>query len=134
MNYKLLVIFIIVYLILDLSWIQIFSHKINPLIESIQNQKLKINMIGTILAYIVIIFAYYNIAFTEDSVNKVVNFNYKNAMILGLAMYGTYEFTNYATISKWNDPIVMGMDIGWGILVSFLGVYITSIIYNKLII
>ena len=107
MNYKLLVIFSIVFLILDITWISFFSRYFNPMIEAIQKKPVKINMIGAVLAYLVMLYAYYNLAYDGDVPN------YQKAALLGLAIYGTYEFTNLATIT-----------------VSVLSLFITDMIYR----
>jgi uncharacterized membrane protein len=33
--------------------------------------------------------------------------------LLGLMAYGTYEFTNYATLTRW-DPMMVAIDLIWG--------------------
>jgi len=123
MNYKLLVIFSIVFLILDITWISFFSRYFNPMIEAIQKKPVKINMIGAILAYVVMLFTYYNLAYDGDVPN------YQKAALLGLAIYGTYEFTNLATISGW-DYKILAIDISWGVTVSVLSLFITDLIYR----
>lgn len=125
MNIKLLLIFTIIFILLDLTWISYFSNHIIPMIENIQNEKVVINPFGFIMAYTIMIIAYWNIAFDENYQPK-----YLIAMILGLGIYGTYEFTNYATITKWKNNNVLLMDIGWGIFNSFLSLYITNKIYH----
>jgi len=122
MNLLLLLIFSIVFLVLDVCWIQIFKHKFNPMIENIQNSPVVINMYGVIGAYLIMLIAYYNLAYNDDKPD------YFKGILLGLAIYGTYEFTNYATINKWHKS-VMAIDIGWGICVSVLSLYITNLIY-----
>jgi uncharacterized membrane protein len=125
MNYKLLVIFSIVFLILDITWISFFSRYFNPMIEAIQKKPVKINMIGAILAYLVMLYAYYNLAYDGDVPN------YQKAALLGLAIYGTYEFTNLATISGW-DYKILAIDISWGVTVSVLSLFITDLIYRHM--
>ena len=95
------------------------------MIEDIQNDKVVIDTFGFIMAYTIMIIAYWNIAFDENYQPK-----YLIAMILGLGIYGTYEFTNYATITKWKNNNVLLMDIGWGVFISFLSLYITNKIYH----
>lgn len=33
--------------------------------------------------------------------------------LLGMMAYGTYEFTNYATLTRW-DPTMVAVDVIWG--------------------
>ena len=127
MNIKLLIIFSIIFILLDLIWIYYFSNYIIPMIENIQNDKVTINTFGFIMAYVIMVIAYWNIAF-DDNYQPL----YIKSMILGLGIYGTYEFTNYATITKWKNNNVLLMDIGWGTFNSFLSLYITNKIYNSI--
>ena len=127
MNIKLLIIFSIIFVLLDLIWIYYFSNYIIPMIENIQNDKVTINTFGFIMAYVIMVIAYWNIAF-DDNYQPL----YIKSMILGLGIYGTYEFTNYATITKWKNNNVLLMDIGWGTFNSFLSLYITNKIYNSI--
>ena len=121
MDIKLLIIFIIVFVGLDLLWINYFANFIGPLIEKVQNEKMKIDYMGASLAYIIMLIAYWYIAF-DDNYKP----DYYKSAILGLAIYGTYEFTNYATINKWKDLQVLSMDIGWGIFISVVSLYLTT--------
>ena len=127
MNIKLFIIFTIVFILIDLLWISYFSRHIVPLIENIQNEKIVIDKFGVIMAYTIMIIAYWNIAFDEYYQPK-----YLTSMILGLAIYGTYEFTNYATITKWKNNTVLLMDIGWGMFISFFSLYVTNLIYHSI--
>ena len=123
MNIKLLVTFSIVLILLDILWLQYFVTIIGPLIEKIQNSPLKLNPYGAVLAYIIMVISYYNLAYDGDKPN------YIKGALLGLAIYGTYEFTNYATFSNWNLK-VLGMDISWGIILSVLSLFLTDKIYS----
>jgi len=125
MNKKLLIIFSIVFLILDISWIQIFATKFGPMIEKIQGSPMVLNVSGAVGAYVVMLFTYYNLVYDGDVPN------YKRALLLGLAVYGTYEFTNYATIKNW-DLTVLLLDICWGSIMGALTLYITDLIYKRI--
>ena len=123
MNPQLFLIFSVVFVTLDLLWIQYFSTIIGPMIEKIQGSPIQMNMIGAILAYVTMLISYTYLAYDGDKPN------YFKALILGFAIYGTYEFTNLATIKNW-DPRVLAIDISWGMTVSVLSVFITNLIYN----
>lgn len=123
MNIKLLLTFSIVFILLDLIWLQYFTKIIGSMIEKIQNSPLKVNFYGAVLAYLIMVVAYYNLAFDGDQPN------YFKSALLGLAIYGTYEFTNYATFSNW-DLKVLGIDIAWGVTVSVLSLFLTNKIYS----
>ena len=125
MNFKLAIIFSIIFLILDLAWINFFKLIFNQMIENIQGSKVVINYYGAILAYIVLIVTYLSICFNEDKPD------YFRGLMLGLAVYGTYEFTNLTVFSKWNTKILI-IDIMWGLFVSLISLYITNFIYVRL--
>jgi uncharacterized membrane protein len=95
------------------------------MIENIQGSKVVINYYGAILAYIVLIVTYLSICFNEDKPD------YFRGLMLGLAVYGTYEFTNLTVFSKWNTKILI-IDIMWGLFVSLISLYITNFIYVRL--
>jgi uncharacterized membrane protein len=125
MNLKLVFIFSIIFLILDLAWINIFKLIFNPMIENIQGSKVEMNHYGSILAYVVLLISYLNIAYNGDKPD------YFRGLILGLAIYGTYEFTNLAMFTKWHPKILI-IDIMWGLFVSLMSLYITDLIYVRI--
>lgn len=71
------------------------------------------------------IFTYYNLAFDGDKPN------YYKAALLGLAVYGTYDFTNLATFKDWEYKILL-IDISWGIFVSVFSLFLTDMIYKHI--
>jgi uncharacterized membrane protein len=125
MNLKLVIIFSVIFLILDLSWINFFKIIFNPMIEKIQGSKVEINAYGAILAYLVLIVAYLTIAYNEDKPD------YFRGLMLGFAIYGTYEFTNLAMFTKWHPKILI-IDILWGLFVSVMSLYVTDLIYVRI--
>ncbi|WP_407492217.1 DUF2177 family protein [Pseudooceanicola sp. MF1-13] len=55
-----------------------------------------------------------------------------NGALIGAMAYGTYEFTNYATLKDW-APKMVAVDVIWGTVLTggsaFLGVLITRMIF-----
>lgn len=53
--------------------------------------------------------------------------------VVGLMAYGTYEFTNYATLRDWR-PVMVAVDLSWGTVLTgasaWAGVTITRAIYG----
>lgn len=121
MNTKLFVLFAIIFLILDIVWLQIFSIKFGPMIAKIQNSPMVVNKYAALAAYIVMIISYYFILFNDPSNPP----SYFKAAILGFAIYGTYEFTNMTTFKNW-DLNVLIIDIFWGIFVSVFSLYLAN--------
>ena len=95
------------------------------MIERIQGSKVEINYYGAILAYLVLIISYLTIAYNEDKPD------YFRGLMLGFAIYGTYEFTNLAMFSKWHSKILI-IDIMWGLFVSVMSLYVTDLIYVRI--
>ena len=103
---KQLLISSIVLLLLDYIYLSSFGNFFNNLIKSIQGSKIKFKILGAVLCYLFLIF----------SINYFIIIKKKpiiDAFLLGLIIYGVYEFTNYAIIDKWNMKAVI-LDTMWG--------------------
>ena len=75
-------------------------------IKAVQGSNLKLDMTATILAYVFIVFGLnYFIISKRASVT--------DAFLLGLVIYGIYEFTNKAILTKWTYNTV-ALDTVWG--------------------
>ena len=120
MNTTLFILFAIIFLVLDIVWIQVFSTMFGPMIEKIQNAPMTVNLTGALAAYIVMLISYYFLVF-----NSSLPPSYFKAAILGFAIYGTYEFTNMTTFKNW-DLNVLIIDISWGIFVSVFSLYLAN--------
>ena len=120
MNPQLFLIFSVVFVTLDLLWIQYFSTIIGPMIEKIQGSPIQMNMIGAILAYVTMLISYTYLAYDGDKPN------YFKALILGFAIYGTYEFTNLALLKNWFIFTAI-IDTTWGTILFALT---TLIVYK----
>ena len=125
MGLKLFIIFSIVLITLDMIWLSYFSKKIGSVITKIQHSPMKINTAAAVTAYAIMCVCYYFIAFENGRPN------YLKGILLGLAIYGTYEFTNYATFKEWS-AIIAAEDISWGLFLSFASLYVSNYI-NKII-
>ena len=81
-------------------------HYFGRQIKAVQGSNLKLDMTATILAYVFIVFGLnYFIISKRASV--------KDAFLLGLVIYGIYEFTNKAILTKWTYNTV-ALDTVWG--------------------
>jgi uncharacterized membrane protein len=125
MNLKLFIIFSVVLLTLDIFWLSYFGKTFGKMIQNIQGSPMQLNYIGAIFAYIIMILAYTTLAYDNDKPN------YLKGAILGLAIYGVYDFTNYATIKGW-DPKIFSIDIAWGVFLSVASLFITDLIYKNI--
>jgi uncharacterized membrane protein len=93
-------------LLLDFIYLSTFSTFFNNLVQSIQGSPIKMNLIGAILCYILLIFGlnYFIIAQKKPIAD---------AFLLGVVIYGVYETTNYALLKKW-QPQAVALDTLWG--------------------
>lgn len=118
MNYTKTVLLVsLILLILDYIYIFIFSNHFKNQIYKVQNKPLKINLITSIMCYIILIFGlYYFIIKQKKSVN--------DAFILGIFVYGVYELTTISLLSDWNVKTVI-IDTIWGGILFATTTYLT---------
>lgn len=115
-NYKKIIISSILILLIDAIFLSTMSGKFNSLIRYIQGSDIKINIISTILCYILMIF----------SINYFILIPKKSPLdgfLLGLVIYGIYELTSKAIIKNWKWEIVV-IDTLWGATLYCLTTYI----------
>ena len=113
------IIIAVILLLLDSIYIGSQLNYFNQLYLSIQKSSLNINWIGVILCYLCLVFLlYYFILSQKKSIME--------AFLLGMAVYGVYESTNYATLKNWPLYLVM-IDTLWGGLLFAM----TTFIYYK---
>ena len=96
----------IIFVVIDFFYLNIIKEYFKNQIENVQNTPIKINILGTLLCYIFLIFGLnYFIIQPKRSVY--------DAFFLGILIYGVYETTNYALFTKWSFLTVI-MDTLWG--------------------
>ena len=93
-------------LVLYALYIGLQYESLKKIYESVQKSPMTINFIGAGLCYIALVFLLYYFILSKK--RKILD-----AFLLGVGVYGVYETTNYATLSKW--PIYMVIvDTLWG--------------------
>lgn len=121
--------FIIVYLLtallffaIDMLWLGIIS---KPFYDSnLPNyMATQINWIAAFLFYIMYLFGIFFFAVKPSLENQSVKKALLNGGLFGFFTYGTYDFTNLATLADW-PIIVVIVDILWGIFITSLTSYI----------
>jgi uncharacterized membrane protein len=106
MNLKQVTISAVAMLLLDFIYLSALSDFFNKIIFSIQGSKIKLNAVGAILCYILLIGGLnYFIISRKKSLQE--------AFILGIVIYGVYETTNLALLKKWS-PKAVALDTLWG--------------------
>ena len=102
---KILKLSILVFL-LDSFFLYFIKDLFNNQIFDIQNSNLQINFIGAIFSYFFIILCLYWFIIKD---NKPI----LDAFILGICIYGVYEYTNYALFKNWKFKTTV-IDTLWG--------------------
>ena len=110
---------IVIVLILDFIFLYSTRTFFNNQVKLIQGSDVKMNLIGALLSYVCIIVLLNNFIMKDNK-------NYKDAFLLGVCVYGCYEYTNYAILKNWEFKTTI-VDTLWGGTLFAL----TTIIYNK---
>ena len=109
----------VVLIVLDGIYLNIIKQYFSKQIKSVQGSDIKLNFMAAILTYVFLIFGLnYFIIRKQLPV--------KDAMLLGLVIYATYELTNMALLKNWSWVTVM-LDTAWG---SILFGLTTAIVYK----
>lgn len=96
----------IIMLVLDAIYLTSTSTIMVPQIMKIQNAPVQFRLLGAILCYICLVGGIYYFILREHR-------PIFDAFLLGIVIYGVYEFTNYAILKQWKWEIVV-MDTLWG--------------------
>ena len=86
-------------------------------------------LISTILAYLVMIISIYYLSVPNVRRDFLVKDSIKWGALLGLAMYGIFNFTNYAMFKQYSLATVI-TDLVWGIFITILATLIGSYFYS----
>jgi uncharacterized membrane protein len=87
------------------------------MVKKIQKDDMKLNVYGAIGAYILMILAIYKFIIKERKPPM-------DAFILGLCIYGVFDFTNYAIFKNYN-MFIGGLDMLWGGILYYIVTWIT---------
>ena len=106
MKLRQLIISTIVLLFFDYIYLSITNKFFNKIIKSIQGNPISIKPAGIVITYFFIIVGLNYLIIAN---NRPV----RDAFILGLTVYGTYDGTNYAILDNWPIKAVL-IDTIWG--------------------
>lgn len=91
---------------IDFMYLRLIRSHFSKQIQAVQGSPMKVNYLGVAICYIFLIIGLnYFIIKPRKSVS--------DAFLLGLIIYGVYETTNYALLSKWSLFTVI-VDTLWG--------------------
>lgn len=91
---------------IDFAYLTVIKGHFARQIAAVQGAPMVINMFGAIITYVFLIFGinYFIIRPGRSA---------QDAFLLGLVVYGVYDFTNLALLSKWQLTTAV-MDTLWG--------------------
>jgi len=116
-NLKKLIVSTILLLCIDAMYIYSSKKMFEDQIVKVQRVVMQLRWEGALLCYLVLVFGInYFIIQPRKSVY--------DAFILGVVIYAIYETTNYATLKKWSETMVI-MDSLWGGILFALTTYLT---------
>jgi len=115
-----IIISIIVLLILDGIFIFLTKKMFSDQIINVQRVIMQLRPLGAVVCYILLIgvLQYFIISKNRSPLE---------AFILGFAIYGVYESTNYATLKKWTGELAI-LDTFWGGSLFGLTTYFTYLL------
>jgi uncharacterized membrane protein len=118
----------IIFLIIDVIWLSYaVKHFYKPQLGDLLNEKpVMWAAIGFYLVYVIgLSIVILQPAIINDSISQA----FWMGLVFGIVAYGTYNFTNMATIRNWS-PYVVLVDIIWGGFLtgtsSALGIYLSK--------
>ena len=115
-----ILIILAVFYIIDIVYLKIVSGSYNRAIKKIQGSPLRIKGGFAFITYLIMTFALYYFIISKGG-------NYLDAVVLGVSLYGIFNFTNMAILKDW--PISLAItDTIWGGVLFLL----TIIVYQKL--
>ena len=125
MNYKLIILSIIIVLVIDSFYVLAAKNLISQTILKIQKKPLSVNIFYILLSYLLIIFALNY--FILDNKNLSLKEKYLNSFILGFIIYGVYEVTNASLFNDWSSKLII-IDSLWGGILFLLATYLIELI------
>ncbi len=125
MNYKLIILSVIIVLVIDSFYVLAAKNLISQTILKIQKKPLSVNIFYILLSYLLIIFALNY--FILDNKNLSLREKYLNSFILGFIIYGVYEVTNAGLFNDWSSKLII-IDSLWGGILFLLATYLIELI------
>ena len=88
-------------LALDIPWLYVNQGWAGPMIRSIQGSPMKVRMVPALITYVFLAYLLH------------IPKSLSEAFLLGVAVYGVYDATNYATLTKYSPTFAIA-DTLWG--------------------
>jgi uncharacterized membrane protein len=118
---KNLIILAVTMLLIDYVYLNLIKDFFNEQLMLVQKEEMIMKPLGILLTYAFLVYALQYFIIKE---NKSI----QDAFILGLCIYGVYEYTNYTLLNKWKFETTL-IDTVWGGCLFAL----TTMVYRRLI-
>tara|TARA_B100001121_G_scaffold291968_1_gene293177 strand:+ start:4056 stop:4448 length:393 start_codon:yes stop_codon:yes gene_type:complete len=116
----------IIVLVIDLFWLSLFLGKyFGKMVLKIQGETMNVNKNIASLSYLFIILSIYYFIVMKDN-GKM----HLDAFLLGLFIYGIFEFTSGAIFKKWNI-LPLFVDTLWGGILYLITYVIYKLFYKN---
>ena len=113
-----LVKFALTMLILDTIYLSSFSNQYNSMIKTIQKSPLKMKPHYALVVYVLLIIGWKLLI--DNKKNSV-----RNSVILGLVIYGVFDFTNLAIFDNYSLKLGL-IDMLWGGILFGISAYVAT--------
>jgi uncharacterized membrane protein len=121
------VVFIISLLLIDSIWLKGASRLHAEMALAVQNSPLKVSPMWAAGFYLLAALAFKKVIVPLSGGKDV----FKTGALLGLLMYGTFDFTNKAIFSKYPSDYAL-MDTAWGTFAMGASSYVTVEVCKRL--
>ena len=106
-------------LVIDGLWLyNVGGLPFKTMVRKIQGTDLKINMVGAVGAYTLMILALFKFILSERK-------SPSDAFLLGLYIYGIFDFTNFAIFAEYQMMYTGFIDMVWGGILFYMVTWIT---------
>lgn len=111
----------IIMILLDSVYLSTFKNHFNNVVNKIQGEDIDMDIIAALLCYICLVIGLYYFIIKENK-------TYIDAFILGVVIYGVFEFTTKAIFKKW-DYFSVVLDTTWGGILFALTTKLYQLVY-----
>jgi len=120
----------ILLLLLDVLWLKFYMGKQYEIqIRNIQGFPMKTKPLYIVFSYLLMIIGLNLFVLPKIRKGNELIGSLKYGFTFGIVLYGVYDFTAGAVLSKW-DPKLAVIDVIWGGFVFFLASYLGSRLIN----
>ena len=114
--WKTLLLIALIMLLLDAMYLTATRSIFGAVVAKIQRVAMQFRLEGAVIVYALLVFGLYKFIISE---RRPV----KDAAILGLVIYGVFDFTNYAIFKNYDMTTAL-MDTAWGSILMALTTYL----------